>query len=1128
MEHLVQQVSPTCPLPKQRYADRTVSPEELMRRLPAERGSASARASLELSLGEKDLLIRAAGEANASVEDYLLAGFTGLLARLAWQEKISIVRYAPAPSITTCSWEQGLGLRAGLSSMRTESLPSNGPVPNGAGYQFLRDAAPVFSPNRADLLLTAREEAQLLSLILTSSTARWTEATLQRWLSSLRSLLLAAAQSPDASLRTLPLLDEAAILSFYEDLNRTASKYDDRARVNDLISQQVARSPEAIAVVYGDRRLTYRQLDEQSTLRAQCLVAIGAGPNRPVAVCMQRSEQLPVALLAILKSGSCYVPLDPLHPRQRILSALEECKPVAVLSDSVVEPSLRDLPAPVLCMDRDWPAATARGLESAPLSADDLAYIIYTSGSTGKPKGVQIRHRSLVNLFDPESRMPKLAPGDRLLAVTTISFDIATMDMLMPLASGATLVVADRFAAGDPFELARLLDESDATFLQATPFTWRLLVNSGWMGKRNLKMISGGEALPRDLANQLLPLGPELWNCYGPTETAIYSGATRLTVEDGIVPLGPPIANTTFYVVDEAGKPLPPGVPGELCIGGVGVSPGYLERPELTAKRFIPDTISSPPGGTLFRTGDLVRTLDRRELEFMGRLDHQVKLRGYRIELAEIESVLRAHPMIENAAVVLREDVEGEPRLVAYVTRYPETQLATSKLKEYASQFLPEYMLPARIVSLAVLPLTSSGKVDRRALPLPEIVSEQEDGLPESANVLPENELEAKLLDIFREVLGKPSIGVTDSFFDYGGYSLLTARLFARIHCSIGKKLPISLLFDAPTARNLADVIRKGEPLPMVVPIRKEGRAAPLFVIHSYLIYAALCEVIEENRPIYGIRELDDRPVGTLEQCAALYAREINRTYPAGPLNLVGWCLAGSLTVEVARVLREQGRVVALVALFDSERPGYKPQTVNGESLLNARLKRFMRFHSDHMRDLDWPERFRYLSDHSRHRWQETVMSFTVRRRVAFRWLNRNLGFALAEPVRNHLARLGADELRPSEPQFYPGKIALLCASEVVWVPGTEPSLGWNAVAKDGVEVEFAPGDHESMFREPHLPHFGKILQRMLREGEANCRRGEAPQKPSSVPDPGFRSSERPVSRRVRGVGFDLSQFEDR
>ena len=1081
--------SSACPILRDGQAADVASLEELMRRLPAERSCAPettlSSATLVLESGEWNFIRQSVAALAVRPEDFLLAGFSGLLSRLAWQETISIVRQSN--SLATIQWERDVSMRIALSAIREEALSSPEVlVSAGASYHYLDSSAPHPHVDQSCLALTARNASGRLVLMLTGGSGRWGESTLQDWLDLLHYLLLAAARDPDVPFKTLPLLDEGSALAFYDRLNPAASEYPAQARIHDLFARQAELQPDAVAVVFGGKRLSYRELEEQSAVRAKYLASMGAGPNRPVAVCMERSEQLPVALLAVLKAGSCYIPLDPHHPRERIAMTLEECKPVAVLSDSVVAPSLGELPAPVLRIDEVWPLLASIEPEITPGSADDLAYIIYTSGSTGKPKGVQIRHRSVVNLFDPKSRMPGLAPGDRLLAVTTISFDIATLEMLLPLCSGATLVVADRFAVGDPFELARLLEEHDVTFLQATPFTWRLLANSGWAGKPNLRMVTGGEALPRDLANKLVPLGKELWNCYGPTETTIYSGAIHLGAEDGLVPLGPPIANTTFYVLDEAGNPLPPGVPGELYIGGVGVSPGYLERPELTAQRFVASRFSSQQGATLFRTGDLVRAMNDHELEFMGRLDHQVKLRGYRIELAEIEAALRSYPAIENAAVILREDRPGEPRLVAYVTVAQGQSFEAAELRKHASRLLPEYMLPARVVTLAALPLTASGKIDRRSLPLPESLP-GESGRRAAAGAAPESELEGKLLEIFREILDEPSIGVTDSFFDYGGYSLLTARLFSRIYRALGQKLPISLLFDAPTARGLAEIIEKGEPLPVVVPIRKEGRAAPLFVIHSYLIYEALNRAIEEDRPIFGVRELEgERRAGTLEERAGIYAAEISRVYDEGPLSLAGWCLAGSLTVEVARLLREQGRIVVLVALFDSERPGYKPRIEDGGSLLKARLLSFTKFHSDRMRELDWPERARYLSAQSMHRWDDIVESSSVWLRAAFRWTERKLAFALPRLLKQHLARLGADELRPSTQQSYPGKIVLFRAADVVQISGTEPSLGWSAVAKDGVVVEFAPGDHESMFREPHLPQFGKMLQRVLQEGEAS------------------------------------------
>ncbi len=511
-----------CPLPEVGRADAVAS----LRRLPAERhrpqAAASAEASTVLAPETRALLQDTAAAMSIRMEDLLLGGFAGLLSRLAWQETISIVRLSPGASVATFSWEEGVSFRAALGAVRYDDFSSADlPIRTGASYVFLHGSAPQppldGTDLHTDLRLTVKEDSDRLVLTLASATGRWAQGTLEDWLPLLQGVLLAAAKAPETPLKLLPLLDDDAIVSFYRTLNQTVFEFDTQACVHDLVARQAQRNPQATAVIFGDRRLTYQELEEQSTRRARHLVAMGAGPNRPVAICMERSEQLPVALLSVLKAGSCYVPLDPQQPRQRIALTLEECQPVAVLSDSAIAPSLQDISAPVLCMDEAWPETQARGPVAVPVSPDDLAYIIYTSGTTGKPKGVRIRHRSLVNLFDGRShRMPELGANDRLLAVATISFDIASMDMLLPLSSGATLVVADRHASGDPFALAGLIEEHDVTFMQATPFTWRLLANSGWSGKRDFRIISGGEALPRDLANDLLPLGSELWNCYGP------------------------------------------------------------------------------------------------------------------------------------------------------------------------------------------------------------------------------------------------------------------------------------------------------------------------------------------------------------------------------------------------------------------------------------------------------------------------------------------------------------------------------------------------------------------------------------------------------------------------------------
>jgi thioesterase domain-containing protein/acyl carrier protein len=666
------------------------------------------------------------------------------------------------------------------------------------------------------------------------------------------------------------------------------------------------------------------------------------------------------------------------------------------------------------------------------------------------------------------------------------------MDMFLPICSGGALVVADRKDAVDPYRLAQLIKDHDITCMQATPATWRMMVTSGWTGKRNLKMISGGEALPRELANDLLDRGGELWNCYGPTETAIYSGVLQIQPGSGIVPVGPPIANTTFYVVDKGGNLVPPGVAGELYIGGLGVSPGYINRPELNASRFVPDRFtldpqpgpqSSPdePPRLLFATGDLVRITNDNQLEFFGRLDYQVKLRGFRIELGEIESILRAHPDIADAVVLLREDVPGEPRLVAYVI-FDGVPLGAAAVREYASKSLPEYMLPALVVGMETFPLSGSGKIDRRALPRPESVPWQI--APDRPGAEPaRDQLETTLLRIFRELLKIDSIGVTDSFFRYGGYSLLTVQLFARIERDLSVSLPISLLFDAPTVSDLARVIRSGVSPSVIVPIRPYGSSAPIFLIQSYLLYSAILEIVEPDRPVYGVREMgDEREPMAMEERVRKFSQEILAVCPEGPLCLAGWCAAGSLTVEIARHLREAGHEVALVALFDAECPGFTlPQ---GLLPWCSRLTRKIVFHSERIRRIPWPEKFTYLQDALIRNWDGAIESFYSTNWKAMVWLKKHFGISLSKTAFDNVyaSMSGFNHLsvRP-----YPGKLNLFRAADIPNLSEIDETLGWSSIAKEGVKVNFVPGDHVSMFKKPYNFGLAKRLQQDLQELES-------------------------------------------
>ena len=511
---------------------------------------------------------------------------------------------------------------------------------------------------------------------------------------------------------------------------------------------------------------------------------------------------LAVAVLGVVKAGGAYVPLDPAYPAERLAFMVADADVLAVVWDTGTRDVVRVGPGvAVLDLTGDAPALAAEADTNLPAlsRSEDLAYVIYTSGSTGRPKGVEVPHRALVNFLTSMQREPGLAATDVLVAVTTLSFDIAGLEVWLPLITGARLVVAPRETAADGVRLAALLDQVGATVLQATPATWRLLLETGWTGKRDLRILCGGEAWPRDLANRLLVRGAAVWNLYGPTETTIWSAVWRVEPGDGPVLIGHPVANTQLHVLDDGQNPVPIGVVGELYIGGAGVARGYRGLPELTAERFLPDPFASTPGARMYRTGDLTRRRANGSVECLGRADQQLKIRGYRIELGEIEYVLREQAEVREAVVSVSEVRPGDMRLVAYVVPGEPGGMDVARLRAQVARVLPEYMVPAHYVALAALPLTPNGKVDRRALPAPDLGSAS---VAEYAP--PEGDTERELAAIWCEVLGVERVSRTDSFFDLGGHSLLATQITTRLRERFSVDVAVRLWFEAPVLSDFA------------------------------------------------------------------------------------------------------------------------------------------------------------------------------------------------------------------------------------------------------------------------------------------------------------------------------------
>lgn len=629
------------------------------------------------------------------------------------------------------------------------------------------------------------------------------QETIERIQQHYLAILHAVCAAPEQKISSIPLLSAPERHRLLIEWNRTEVRIPDDLCFHQQFKEHARATPDRVAVMAGETSLTYRELDQQANRIARVLQAGGAGPEKLVAVCLERSADLVTALLGVAKSGAAYIPLDPAYPKGRIANIFEDAQPLAVLTSghllTKLPEEIQTSGTQIICLEDLEALPLDAPISIEPARQENLAYVIFTSGSTGRPKGVQITHRALVNFLESMAKEPGFSAADMLLAVTTVSFDIAGLELLLPLYAGATVCVA--LQPGDPALLMEDIERYRPTVMQATPATWKLLVAAGWKGNPRLKILCGGEALDTDLARSLLVRSQSLWNMYGPTETTIWSAVLHLeAVGTGAIPIGRPIQNTTFYVLDSFLQPVPQGVAGELWIGGEGLARGYLNRPDLTGERFIssPFSNSEKPGERLYRTGDLVRYHSDGTLDFFGRLDHQVKFRGFRIELGEIENALRNCPGILDAVTLLRED-DGEKGLVGYVVAIGGELLSIPTLRDSLRQTLPDYMIPGAFVFLDELPRLPNGKLNRAALPAPEKLLE----LDTSDFVAPATGLQESVANVFRSLLNVEKVGLDDNFFDLGAHSLQIVKVHGELNQNLNLKIPLISFFQYPTIRSL-------------------------------------------------------------------------------------------------------------------------------------------------------------------------------------------------------------------------------------------------------------------------------------------------------------------------------------
>jgi len=606
---------------------------------------------------------------------------------------------------------------------------------------------------------------------------------IRRMVGNWKTLLAAAAADPTKRVAELAIITDEERNQIMTEWNDTRMNYPANLCLQALVEAQVERTPDRIAVVCEEERLSYRELNAQANQLAHYLRKLGVGPEVLVGICMERSVKMMVALLGILKAGGAYVPLDPAYPEDRLAFMIKDSGLQVLVSDEPFNGTLGERVEKLVGIGKDWALISRLSRENPPadVDPDNLAYVIYTSGSTGRPKGVQICHRALVNLLTSMQMRPGLTEQDSLLAVTTISFDIAALELYLPLIAGARCVIASRESSADGRRLWRMLEDYEITSMQATPSTWKLLLECGWPGKSNLQVFCGGEAMSRELAEQLIARTGSVWNVYGPTEATVWSSLHHVTSSAGLISIGRPIGNTQMYVLDRNMQPVPVGVVGELYIGGDGLARGYRNRPDLTVEKFIPNPFDRETGTRLYKTGDAARYRADGNIDCLWRLDHQVKVRGFRIELGEIESVLREYPAVRDVSVIVREDRTGDPRLVAYVV--PKTS-PLKGLRNFVKDRLPGYMVPV-FVELERLPLTANGKLDRRALPAPDQVNLSDDQTSEGFR----EPIQELLASIWTKVLNVDRVSVCANFFDLGGHSLLATQVVATAEKELGLRI---------------------------------------------------------------------------------------------------------------------------------------------------------------------------------------------------------------------------------------------------------------------------------------------------------------------------------------------------
>jgi amino acid adenylation domain-containing protein len=958
------------------------------------------------------------------------------------------------------------------------------------GVGFSLERVEVVSERFKLRLVGVRRESEL-ELEFHYDASRLERRAVERIAGYYQNLLAAAVANPETAVSRLPLLSGNERRQLLVEWNQTATAYPEQQTVHELFEQQAARVPEREAVRGGEQALSYRELNERSNQLAHYLRRQGVGADRPVGLCLERSAETMVAVLAILKAGGAYVPLNPDNPPARLQQQLQGA--AAVITEAKLAAQMPEFAGPTIVLDGEqklW-AKEAKSNPAPNTTPDNLVYVIYTSGSTGVPKGVAVRHRNLVNYADfitKRLELEKYPEGLQFATVSTLGADLGNTCIYPGLISGGTVHIVGYEMATDPRRFAEYVAKHPIDVLKIVPSHLQALVHSEDAAKLLPRkyLIFGGETLTPKLVEKIAALQPgcEMLNHYGPTETTVGSLTLKLQDKDkdydwkkaklASIPIGRPIQNTQLYILDANLELVPIGVTGELYIAGAGVTAGYLGQAEKTAERFVknPFASGSEVEATMYRTGDLARYGTDGNVEFLGRGDDQVKIRGFRIELGEIEAVLARHGGVKQAVVLAREDAQGEKRLLAYVVASRESSssggpvtgpLAGEDLRAYLKQHVPDYMVPQAVVVLAKLPLNANGKIDRQALPEPEQA-------PAAREIIgPRNEIEQALLKVWQRVLNK-QVGVTDNFFELGGHSLMAVQLMGEIKKDIGKEIPLASLFQGATIEYLAHLLEGEESVDKSIlrEIQPGGTLPPFFAgvlpgVNA-LGYLNLSKHMGPDQPFYMLQGSGPGPRAArrpytaqeYEKVASEYIRAMRAVQPEGPYHIGGMCEGARIVFEMARLLEAQGQKVNLLAIFD---------TWALENTQNPHLWRIYYYSRrvQEMRRLSWASRM-------------NIFRQALRSRLGW-WLGSKSAPPKSEWMETYWP---GEDFVPSQVH---SRITVFKVPKQPFYYYGDPLLGWGGRTISGVETHIIPnGKHRFVLREPYVRYLATTLARALQE----------------------------------------------